>query len=162
MSAYIVQPEQVGLLAAWAVHLRVGLLELEKGKPLLTAQAIAQELIAENIKSVAHRYPADTDGNRPGPCLLDAQIIDAAALWAGHYQQKGLPEEVDPIAVAKLADNLEYQSSEHDGFNTSLAQRQINKIRSRAITLLPGYDRAPWSWDDADPELDVLIYGEEA
>lgn len=162
MSAYIVQPEQAGLLAAWAVHHRAGLRELEKGEPLLTAQAIARELIAENIKSVAHRYPADTDGNRPGPCLLDAQIVEAAALWAGHYQQKGLPEGIAPIAVAKLADCLEYQSCEHESFKTSLAQRQINEIRSRAVTLLPGYDRAPWTWDAIDPELDVLIYGEEA
>ena len=162
MSAYIVQPEQAGLLAAWAVHHRAGLRELEKGERLLTARAIAEELIAENIKSVAHRYPSDTDGNRPGPCLLDAQIIDAAALWAGHYQQKGLPEEVGPITIAKLADCLEYQSCEHEGFKTSLAQRQINEIRSRVLTLLPGYSRAPWSWEDRTRALDVLIYGEEA
>ena len=162
MSAFIVQPEQAGLLAAWAVYHRAGLRELEKGERLLTARAIAQELIAENIKSVAHRYPTDTDGNRPGPCLRDAQIVEAAALWAGHYQQEGLPENVAPLTIAKLAGCLEYQSCEHEGFKTSLAQRQINKIRSRVLTLLPGYSRAPWSWEDRNEALDVLIYEEEA
>ena len=162
MSAFIVQPEHAALLAVWATKKNSALRELEKGEPLLTAQAVAQELIAENIKSVAYLYPDDTDGNRPGPCLRDAQIVEAAALWAGHYQQKGIPEDVALLTIASLADCLEYQSCEHEGFKTSLAQRQINEIRSRVLTLLPGYSRAPWSWDATDPELDVLIYGEEA
>ena len=162
MSAFIVQPEHAGLLAVWATQNNSALRELEKGEPLLTAQAVAQELIVENIKSVAYRYPGDTDGNRPGPCLRDVQIVEAAALWAGHYQQEGLPENVAPLTIAKLADCLEYQSCEHEGFKTSLAQRQINEIRSRVLTLLPGYSRAPWSWEDRNEALDVLIYGEEA
>lgn len=163
MSAFIVQPEHAGLLAAWAVHHHCALRELESGDSLITAQNVARDLIAENIKSVAHRYPNDKDGERPGPAgLTDAQITEAAVLWAGHYHQKGLPEDVAPLTIAKLADSLEYQSCEHEGFKTSLAQRQINEIRTRVLSLLPGYNRAPWAWEDTDPELDALIWEEEA
>lgn len=162
MSAHICQPEHIGLLAAWATLNNCSLRELQRGDRISTAQNIAQDLARENIKSVAHRYPDDKDGERPGPCgLTDAKIIEGACLWAEHYLTNGFPEEVAPLTIAKLADCLEYQSCEHDGFKTSRAQRQINEIRTRVLSLLPGYDRAPWAWDDnSAPELDALIYGE--
>lgn len=163
MSAFICQPEHIGLIAAWSVQNRCALRELEKGEPITTALNIARDLAQENINSVAHRYPNDKDGERPGPSgLTDAKIIEASQLWAAHYLQKGFPEGLALLTIAKLADSLEYQSCEHDEFKTSLAQCQINEVRSRVISLLPGYDRAPWAWDDnSAPELDALIYEED-
>ncbi len=165
MSAYIVQPEHAGLLAAWAVRYGCTLQELEKEGPLLTAQNVARELLAENIKSVAERYPDSVVGDRPGPNgLTDTQITEAAALWAGRYLGKGTLEVIAPAAIKSLADCLEYQSNEHDGFESSWPLQQLNAIRARAAHC-PGQQattRAPWSWSLHDPELDALIYGKVA
>lgn len=167
MSAYIVQPEHAGLLAAYAVselkneYGTATLKQLADDRPEVAAQNVARCLIQENIRSVAHHYPNDTDGNRPGPAnLTDAQIVEAAALWATHYVKHGeLPASA---TIFKLCDSLEYQSCETDDWDTTLACKQLNAIRSRAAKRLPGYERAPWAWEDSNPELDALIWGETA
>lgn len=170
MSAFICQPEHFGILAACAVFPdhqgRTAALPewVVPGDPVLTAQHVARELAAENIRSVAARYPEDRDGERPGPCgLTDAQILEAAALWAGHYVVGGDAAEVSQATRLKLCDCLAYQSNETDGWKTSKAFEQLRRIRGTTVDTVPGYGQAPWGWDDhTAPHLDLLIYGEEA
>ena len=117
MSAFICQPEHFGILAALTVlpdHKgRTALPEwVVPGDPVLTAQRVARELAAQNIRSVAARYPNDKDGDRPGPTgLTDAQILEAAALWAGHYAANGDAAEVNQATRLKLCDCLAYQQT---------------------------------------------------
>ena len=87
MSAFICQPEHFGVLAALAIHPddqgRITALPewIVPNNPVLTAQRVARELAAENIRSVASRYPNDKDGDRPGPTgLTETKILEAAAL----------------------------------------------------------------------------------
>ena len=77
MSAYIVQPEHAAVLAVFAVRKtkqefdNAVIRELKQADDLTTAQAVARELIKENIASVAYRYPDDKDGERPAPARPD-------------------------------------------------------------------------------------------
>ena len=165
MSAYIVQPEHAAVLAIFAISKtkhefdNAVIRELQHPDDLVAAQAVAKELIKENIASVAHRYPHDKEGDRPGPAgLTDAEIVEATALWAGHYRKTG--KSLALVQVFKLCDGLEYQSCEHPGWASSLAKKQLDAIRNRAWTRLPGYEAAPWSYTDCCPEIEALIYEE--
>lgn len=168
MSAFICQPEHFGILAALTVlpdHKgRTALPEwVVPGEPVLTAQRVARELAAQNIRSVAARYPNDKDGDRPGPTgLTDAQILEAAALWAGHYAANGDAAEVSQATRLKLCDCLAYQSYETGDYEQTLAFKQLKQIRGTTLRIVPGYDLAPWNWNDnTAPHLDLLIYGEK-
>ena len=165
MSAYIVQPEHAAVLAVFAVRKtkqefdNAVIRELKQADDLTTAQAVARELIKENIASVAYRYPDDKDGERPGPTgLKDAEILEATALWVGHYLKDG--KNLPLAHVFKLCDGLEYQSCEHPEWEASLAKEQLDAIRNLAWTRLPGYEAGPWSYEDRCPELEALIYEE--
>jgi hypothetical protein len=100
----------------------------------------------ENIRSVAHRYPYDKSGERPGPLgMTDEELVSEARDWALKYMIK-LPENVAPLTIAKLVDGYEYQACGHPEWDTCTARDWMNKIREEVLSMLPGYDRAPWSW----------------
>jgi hypothetical protein len=91
------------------------------------AELIA-ELVTENVKSLEARYGKRAAlEDAPGP----HRFISGQALPALH--------------VMKLAQSYEYQSCEHDGWETSKAKRWIDNLISGLIYSLPGYDAAPWS-----------------
>lgn len=166
MSAFICQPEHFGILAALSVTPdpvgRIAALPkwVHPGGIVLTAQRVARELAAENIRSVAARYPNDKDGDRPGPVgLTDAQILEAAAVWAGHYTTTGAASKINAGTRVKLCQCLSYQSCETDDWNTTDAHLQLEEIRGSDDATAPGYDQAPWGWDDNTvPHLDALVY----
>jgi hypothetical protein len=147
MSAYIVNPEQFGILAAYAVY---------AGVTAFSAPDIAEMLAVENIRSVAARYPHDDDGDRPGPALTDENIIKAARIWAEHYVQT----EKGPtsIVIWTACDNLEYQSCEHNAWQGSAACNLLNQIRE-FIGQKP-LGSAPWQFRDEThiPEYEELYY----
>jgi hypothetical protein len=92
------------------------------------AEAIAQILRAENIRSVCARYGDDGAADAP-------------------YRFRRVPlRALDPAAVLKSCDCLEYQSCETDDYHDTLAWRVLNAIRRLAIGHLPGYEKAPWGW----------------
>ena len=160
MSAYICNPEHFGVLAAYAVrndcavsewtHSRKNTLDVK----IDTAQRIAKGLARENIRSVAYRYPDSTDGDRPGPCLKDADIEEAAAIYAAYFIAN--PQNLRPIDVLKLCQGWDYQSCETDDWKDTLAWQQVDWIRSAAIRSLPGYEDAEWSFDKPIPAIEAL------
>lgn len=150
MSAYICDPEHFGALAAYAVLTDSVIHPWRAGDRILTAQNAAQRLARENIRSVAHRYPDDKDGSRPGPCLLDAEIEEAAAIYAAHFTTN--PLRLTPVQVFKLCQGYSYQACEADDWRTTEAALQIEWIQSEAVRSLPGYDDADWSL----PEIEAL------
>lgn len=154
MSAYICNPEHFGVLAAYAVQKgRVIHQWCEDGK-IQTAQRIAKELARENIRSVAHRYPEDKDGNRPGPCLKDADIEEAAAIYAAHFIAN--PQRLTPVQVLSLCAGYRYQACECDDWRTTDAELQTEWIQNEAIGELPGYADADWSFDQPIPQVEAL------
>lgn len=157
MSAYICNPEHFGILAAYAALTKCAIYEWRDHSrdPIRTAQSVAKGLARENIRSVAHRYPEDADGNRPGPCLKDADIEEAAAIYAAHFMAN--PPQLTSIQVLKLSTSLDYQSCETDDWKDTLAWRQLDWINGAAIRSLPGYEEADWSYDQSLPEIEILF-----
>lgn len=121
------------------------------------AQRVARGLARENLRSVATRYQNDLDGQRPGPGLLDAEIIEAAALYAAHFLQH--PQRLKPVQVIRLCEGLDYQCCETDVWKETLAYRQVEWIKSAAIRKLPGYELAQWEYTQPIPAIEALYQG---
>ena len=162
MSAYICNPEHIGILAAYAAVNDCAIYEWRMSDNILTAQNVAKGLALENIRSVAHRYPNDEDGQRPGPNLKDADIVEACQIYAGHFAKRlggviVMAEDVlEPIQVIKLVRSLDYQSCETDDWEMTLAAQQLRWISGEAISRLDGYEDADWSFTGSLPEVEAL------
>ncbi len=162
MSAYICAPSHIGILAAYAAVNDCAIYEWRMSDNILTAQNVAKGLALENIRSVAHRYPNDKDGHRPGPCLKDADIVEACQIYAGHFAKRMggvivMAEDVlEPVQVLKLVRSLDYQSCETDDWPMTLAARQLDWIMGDAISRLDGYEDARWSFTGSLPEVEAL------
>jgi hypothetical protein len=154
VSAYIVNPEHLGILAAYAAFHRVVISAWSHDQTVQAAQQVAIGLAKENIRSVAHRYPDTRDGERPGPNLRAAEIEEAAAIYAGHFITH--PQRITPTQILKLLECLEYQSCETRDWPQTLAYQQLGWIRAAAIRSLPGYDQAQWTFNQPIPEIDAL------
>ena len=162
MSAFIVNPSHIGILAAYAATNDCAIYEWRMSDNILTAQNVAKGLALENIRSVAHRYPNVKDGQRPGPGLKDADIVEACQIYAGHFAKRlggvvVMAEDVlEPIQVIKLVRSLDYQSCETDDWEMTLAAHQLRWISGEAISCLPGYWDAEWSYEGTLPEVEAL------
>ena len=107
----------------------------------LNADAVGRMLWAENLASVAARYPADKSGERPGPSGFRDEDVES-------YRFDSIPGRIDPVVVLKSIDCYEYQSCEHKGWRTSEAHAFCDALRKAAIGRLTGYGDAPWGFDD--------------
>jgi hypothetical protein len=102
-------------------------------------QQVARQLMAENINSVQYRYPADTDGRRPGSTGTDEAMIEEAG------QKTHNVSALSAVNALKLLACLEYQSCETPSFEQSAAAYAIRSLRNYLVTALPEYREAPWS-----------------
>jgi len=93
-----------------------------------TAGRVGAMLLAENRRSVDHRY--------------DEQE------WEQPYLFTAIPGIPDPVVVLKAIDCYRYQSCEHPGWASSEAQQFCLALQALAVTHLPGYDQAPWPITD--------------
>jgi len=105
-----------------------------------TADRYGAILLAENIASVAYRYPDCPRDALPGPIPTP----DPAAYTAPMTRRPA-----DPVQVLKAIQSYQYQSCEHPGWATSLAKRFCDALTAKAIRNLPGYADAAWSIADA-------------
>jgi len=162
MSAYICNPEHIGILSAYAAVNDCAIYRWRMSDSILTAQNVAKGLALENIRSVAHRYPNDKDGQRPGPCLKDADIVEACQIYAGHFAKRMggaivmVEDVLEPVQIIKLVRSLNYQSCETDDWPLTLAARQLEWIMGEAISRLDGYEDADWSFTGSLPEIEAL------
>ena len=85
-------------------------------------------LLAENVRSVAHRY---------------SELPETS--HATEYVFKEYSKKLTPVTLLKLCDCLEYQSCETDDYFSTDAYSSLNILRSNFIAALPGYDDAEWS-----------------
>ena len=93
-----------------------------------TADDIGQMLMNENTASVNFRYSED----------------DLAEPYT--YAPFGkMPTAIEGV---KLVQCYEYQSCEHADWETSKAKRFCEVLISYLISNLPGYDDAPWGWQE--------------
>lgn len=106
-----------------------------------TAHEVGQMLWAENLASVAGRYPNDSSGERPGPIGFEDDMVLT-------YRFERVPGRMDIATVAKAIACYEYQSCEHDGWGTSSARMFCEALRHACLSRLPGYEAAPWGFTD--------------
>lgn len=97
-----------------------------------TAGQVGAMLMAENQRSVNHRYDEDD--------------------WEPPYLFSELHGSPDPVVVLKAIGCYEYQSCEHDGWQASEAFQFCEALRRRAIRKLPGYSEGP-GWEISDPAV---------
>ncbi|WIN00011.1 hypothetical protein ACTOB_003686 [Actinoplanes oblitus] len=124
MSAWIVNRDHIDLLLTAAVQWK--LITAEQ------ADSTGRMLWKENLTSVAHRYPNDHDGDRPGPCDFRDNDVDT-------YQYRPYPGRIDPEVVTMAAASLTYQSREHPGWAASAACEWVTRLRAQAADQTPAY-----------------------
>lgn len=143
MSAYLPNPEHIALLAAYAAATRERTIISEWPQ---TAEGCAQELAKAAIASISTRYPDDVSGQRPGPGLLDEDYLKTCGTIARYYFKA--QRSVDAVSVLKMIAGCDYQLCEVENYKATPAARQLATLREYAIRKLPGYDAAPWSFND--------------
>lgn len=155
MSAFIVPVEHIDALLAAALSCRPSDTPRWRGKAgesvcegycKLThnsADAVGKMLVTENVRSVGYRYGGPQDDL---PCMPDDRAGQRELLNYRHKPDRAIrtPTVVEAL---KLIDCYEYQSCEHDEWETSEAFRFCAALRSHLIHRLPGYSQAPWDWD---------------
>jgi len=90
-----------------------------------TADAVGHMLLAENFRSVNHRY---AEANEP----------------EGFFAYRRSLQGCNPVVILKAIDCYEYQTCEHPEWEQSEAHAFCQALRKRMISMLPGYEDAPW------------------
>jgi hypothetical protein len=85
-----------------------------------SAGRVGAVLLAENARSVNHRYAADD--------------------WESVFEYTPMSGRLDPLHVLGALGYYEYQSCEHPDWDDSEAQAYCTVLRHLAISKLPGYD----------------------
>jgi hypothetical protein len=98
-------------------------------------------LVRENLSSIHYRYPDTISDpkNTPGPI---------EQYWAQSYIYQRPDRKPTAVEAYKLIDHYEYQACEHPEWETSSAKKVCTKLRELLISALPGYQAAPWGWDE--------------
>jgi len=104
-----------------------------------TADEVGQMLLDECVKSVCYRYDGSEMTNLPG--RIDAEWL----IPFKHHFHCHIPTPVQALSIISC---YEYQSCEHPEWEASSAKALCDRLRREAIHRLPGYDDAPWEWDD--------------
>lgn len=104
------------------------------------ATAIGRILLAENLRSVLHRYPNDTEETCPG---TEGETV-AGYTFKPFKDLPNMPSGQACVWVLKACHCLDYQCCETDDWKETQAFRILETIESAAIRRLPGYNEAPW------------------
>jgi hypothetical protein len=93
------------------------------------AETWGATLLAENRRSVNHRYSEDE--------------------FEAPYTFTRYTGRVNPVAIIKAIHCYTYQSCEHPGWEASEAHDFCDALMSHMTHQLPGYEDAPWEVNDA-------------
>jgi hypothetical protein len=152
MSAFLHTPQHIGVLAALTERLAQ-----RNHDSTFSAVKAAREWAFWNLRSMAERYyngnetAVANDNGYENP----ADYVNACVFWA----KAPLPRRIDPAYndvlkvitwVVKMAQSLEYQSCEFEGWRQHEGFNQLDRAFKYAQYSLPGYDDAPWSYDGED------------
>lgn len=91
-----------------------------------TVDDVGRMLVAENLKSMKHRYPQLTRQER-------------TAVYGGYTDPE---RRYTPVELLKALGSYEYQSCEHNEWPTSEAYAFCDALRRSLITRLPGWQEA--------------------
>jgi hypothetical protein len=107
----------------------------------LTPNQLGALLWEENVRSVDERYREEN------------------GVGAYEHVRSSLP--IDPIQVFASLRCYEYQSCEHEGWETSEAKAICDAIKDAAIRVLPGSDDTEWgvpaAWEQEDDNKVIAL-----
>lgn len=126
MSAYLVEPDHIGVIAQFAAQNECGKWGDHYNDQLLTAEQFSDCLAKANIKSIKTRYP-DDDSSKLEDKIYLGLCRDSAKKSHGH---------IDLLAMAALVKCLEYQSCEPDDWYQSKAFKVLTSIREIVLRKL--------------------------
>jgi hypothetical protein len=149
VSAFVVSATHVDVLLSVALHgPNDGVGPRRNWQPPYLNEADAQlssatcsptgaALLAENIASVAHRYPNDALHELPGPMPMP---------MPAQYEFTDFGPCLTIAEACAAIDCYAYQSCEHPKWEASSAHAFCERLRAALVGRLPGYDAAPWEW----------------
>ena len=136
MSAYLCSSNHISALVTWGASHNAFNTDTDPAK-------VAERLAIENIHSVEHRY-SDLTGMATDEFFgLDREAYIAACQVENHRPNNN--NALKPVDVLSLLDGYEYQACKHPEWESSQAREFCRQIGRRAVSLLDGYDDAPWS-----------------
>jgi hypothetical protein len=167
MSAYVVDRRTIDYLVQWIARHRSGVRRTnviwqtwdEIPEPLqrvagqytgrgyylnineLTENEIGAILLAQNVRSVWHRYPEDSADDLPGP-------IDQTRVW--RYGFRPINPDLKATWVLSACRCLAYQSCETPDWEQTTAFHILEAIKDDAVHVLTA--DAPWGITDEDLE----------
>lgn len=142
MSAFVVSKDHIDAILSFAERrrMRASLAHVgSNGKEDLSWTDLGRILLAENERSVCHRYPDAVPGDAPGSCI---EAIDYKFRTFDKFFHM-LHTDVC-LWTIKACDCYDYQACETEDYRESIAYQIVHRIRREAIRSLPGYDAAPW------------------
>lgn len=124
----------------------------------MTPDEFGDMLMRENVRSVMDRYPDTLDGGDvPGPTdefwrapyrypdAVKPMVPGMAAIVvAAHPDIAANVRHLTSVEALKCIHCLEYQSCEHDEWETSEAKSALDTLAREIVGRLPGYSAAPW------------------
>jgi hypothetical protein len=138
VSAYIVDHDHIDALLSYGIEHNVRYVANDACIEIAKANAteIGRILLDENERGVRYRYP-DTDVDE-----LPGTIGQNSAT----YKFRSWPVAIPAMTTLKACDGFDYQASETNDYDQSLAAIIVRAIRHWAISRLPGYSDSPgWS-----------------
>jgi len=147
MSAFVVNKSHINAMLLKALHPQYGghlSWYLNGQHHELTndnIDQVGQMLLDENVKSVCCRYEDSEVTDLPGGVNADYLIP---------FKTKYLHRIPSALETIKLIHCYSYQSCEHPEWEISEAKAFCQSLESEAISQLPGYDDAPWEWEDLE------------
>lgn len=150
MSAFVVSHAHIDALLSFAnlkkMTDHLGYL-VNHGTEKVSLTTLGRILLAENERSVLHRYPDCTEADMPGTIGEEA-ITYKFRQWQNVFKMNYTQL---CVTIIKQCDCFDYQACENDDYEDSIAAQIIRHIRGRAVRGLPGYDDAPWGINDHGP-----------
>jgi hypothetical protein len=141
MSAFIVSHDHIDALLSFAKDKRmlkqIAYYVQPSKADKLGWTDIGRVLLAENDRSVCHRYSDCTPGG------------EEVAGYGFRYFEPfiHMAHTKKCVWIIKNCDCFDYQACETDDYDQSTAHRIIAAIRGAAIRCLPDYEAAPWGID---------------
>lgn len=100
-------------------------------------EALYSDLLQTNLDSLAERYP-------------DSPKISDWTDDEGAYRYEARHRFPSVVAAIKGIQCYQYQSCEHEGWQTSGAKRYTDELIGALIGELPGYQEAAWGFASAE------------
>ncbi|MFH0964580.1 MAG: hypothetical protein V2A58_11300 [Planctomycetota bacterium] len=154
MSAFVVSKKHVACIVAYAMR-KPGFGWHSNGEwntldDLPCAEAMANRLMAENVRSVRARYAdVKTVADCPG-VTAELEAADEAGQVAPVVEASAIlsAPRLTPVALMKAISCLDYQCCETDDWDTTPEKRFLDCLRDDASCDVPGYEEADWEVAD--------------